>query len=333
MSNIRLITTGGTIASSRKEGSDRVVANVSGAELKSRLHDPLEGIDITVDDFCSVGSFAFDLPLAFSLARHIDEALASDDCDGVVVTHGTDTMEESCYMADLIVGSDKPVVFTGAQRHAGDPDTDGPRNIAEAVRVAASSAAHGLGAMIVFEQDIHAGRDVTKAHTSRVDTFRSNSYGKLGEVDGENVFIYRRPAQRYHAKVERIVPEVELMKLAMGASPAFLDFAVAQGARAIVIEAFGRGNAPNGFSETIAPIVERGIPVVIASRCHEGRTRPIYGGGSGSGGKDLADVGVIFSGDLSSLKARILASVLLGGGADIEDFRHAFEQAAGTHSA
>ena len=96
----------------------------------------------------------------------------------------------------LVDRGDKPVVFTGAQRHAGDPDTDGPRNIAEAVRVAASPAARGIGAMIVFEQDIHAGRDVTKAHTSRVDTFRSSSYGKLGEVDGENVFIYRRPAQR-----------------------------------------------------------------------------------------------------------------------------------------
>ncbi|WEX07204.1 asparaginase [Chelativorans sp. AA-79] len=324
MSRIRLITTGGTIASSRKAGSDRVVANISGAELKARLHDPLDGIEIEIDDFSSVGSFAFDLPLAFSLARHINSVLAKEDCDGVVVTHGTDTMEESCYMADLIVNSDKPVVFTGAQRHAGDADTDGPRNIAEAMRVAAAPQARGIGAVIVFEQDIHAARDVTKAHTSRVDTFRSNSYGKLGEVDGENVFIYRRPTGRFHADVTRIVPEVELMKLAMGSSPAFLDFAVGQGARAIVIEAFGRGNAPNGFAEAIAPIVAKGIPVIVASRCQEGRTRPIYGGGSG--GKDLADAGVIFSGDLSGLKARILAAVLLGKNAGMDAFRRDFEK-------
>ncbi|WP_048645727.1 asparaginase [Nitratireductor soli] len=327
MSKIRLITTGGTIASSRKEGSDRVVANVSGAELKARLHDPLEGIDIEVDDFCSVGSFAFDLPLAFSLAQHIDTVLADAECDGVVVTHGTDTMEESCYMADLLVTSNKPVVFTGAQRHAGDPDTDGPRNIAEAVRVAASPQARGLGAVIVFEQDIHAGREVTKAHTSRVDTFRSNGYGKLGEVDGKNVFVYRKPAQRFHVDAQEVVPEVELMKLAMGSSPAFLEFAVARGARAVVIEAFGRGNAPNGFADAIAPIVERGVPVIVASRCHEGRTRPIYGGGSG--GKDLADAGVMFSGDLSGLKARILASVLLGRAEGMDQFRRDFERAAG----
>lgn len=327
MSKIRLITTGGTIASSRKEGSDRVVANVSGAELKARLHDPLAGIDIEVDDFCSVGSFAFDLPLAFSLAQHIDTVLADPECDGVVVTHGTDTMEESCYMADLLVTSSKPVVFTGAQRHAGDPDTDGPRNIADAVRVAASPQARGLGAVIVFEQDIHAGREVTKAHTSRVDTFRSNGYGKLGEVDGENVFIYRKSAQRFHVDAHEAVPEVELMKLAMGSSPAFLEFAVARGARAVVIEAFGRGNAPNGFADAIAPVVKRGVPVIVASRCHDGRTRPIYGGGSG--GKDLADAGVIFSGDLSGLKARILASVLLGRAAGMDQFRRDFERAAG----
>lgn len=326
MSKINLITTGGTIASSRKEGSDRVVANVSGAELKSHLHDPLAGIDIEVDDFCSVGSFAFDLPLAYSLARHIDTALADADCDGVVVTHGTDTMEESCYMADLLVASDKPVVFTGAQRHAGNPDTDGPRNIAEAIRVAAAPRARGLGAVIVFEQDIHAGRDVTKAHTARVDTFRSNAYGKLGEVDGENVCIYRKPAQRFHVEAQKVVPEVELMKLAMGSSPAFLEFAVARGARAIVIEALGRGNAPNGFAEAIAPIVDKGIPVIVASRCQEGRAHPIYGGGSG--GKDLADAGAIFAGDLSGLKARILASVLLGRDAGNEQFRRDFERAA-----
>lgn len=327
MRRVVLITTGGTIASSRDRQSDRLVANVSGGELRSRLRDPLEGIDIVVDDFCSVGSFAFDLPLAFSLAQHIKAVLDDPDCDGVVVTHGTDTMEESCYMADLLVGGDKPVVFTGAQRHAGDADSDGPRNIAEAVRVAASRSARGLGAMIVFEQDVHAAREVTKAHTSRVDAFRSNAHGKLGEVDGEDVFIHRKPVGRLHIDSRRPVPEVELMKLAMGSSPAFLEFAVARGARAVVIEAFGRGNAPNGFAEAIAPIVESGVPVIIASRCPEGRTRPIYGGGSG--GRDLADAGVIFSGDLSGLKARILASVLLGRDAGMDRFREDFERAAG----
>lgn len=322
MAHVRLITTGGTIASSRQEGSDRVVANVAGEALRRRLHDPLEGIEIVVDDFCSVGSFAFDLQLAHALAKHIDEVLAAGECEGVVVTHGTDTMEESCYMADLIVRSDRPVVFTGAQRHAGDPDTDGPRNIAEAVRIAASPQARGIGATILFEQHLHAARDVTKSHTSRVDTFRSGSYGKLGEIDGENVYIQRRPLLRRSYDAPAVVSEVELMKLAMGTSPAFLDFAAANGARAVVIEAFGRGNTPLGFPEAIGRLIGAGIPVIVASRCHEGHTKPIYGGGSG--GKDVADAGAIFAGDLSGLKARILVSVLLGAGMEIEAIRREF---------
>jgi L-asparaginase len=102
------------------------------------LHDPLPGVEIQVEEFCNVGSYAFDLPLAFALAARINEKLDERDCSGVVVTHGTDTMEESAYMADLLVRSDKPVVITSAQRAADQPDTDGPRNIADSVRLAAS---------------------------------------------------------------------------------------------------------------------------------------------------------------------------------------------------
>ncbi|MBC8129341.1 MAG: asparaginase, partial [Rhizobiaceae bacterium] len=130
MPTIQLITTGGTIASRPGAPGADVVASVSGADLRASLHDPLDGIALLVDDFCRVGSFAIDMKLAFRLARRIAAHLARPDCDGVVVTHGTDTMEESAFLADLLVPGDKPVVFTGAQRSADAPDTDGPRNIA-----------------------------------------------------------------------------------------------------------------------------------------------------------------------------------------------------------
>lgn len=322
MARVALLTTGGTIASSRAAGSDRVVANIAGAALRASLRDPLEGIDIEVEDFASVGSFAIDLPLAFRLARRVEAILSAGVHDGVVVTHGTDTMEESCYMADLLLSGARPAVFTGAQRHAGDTDTDGPRNIADAVRLAAAPEASNLGAVIVFEQQVHAVREVTKAHTSRTDTFRSASYGKLGEVDGKDVFIHRRPLNRQRYDPPCIVPEVELMKLVMGASPAFLDYAAGEGARGFVIEAFGRGNTPPGFPQAIERLAARGIPIVIASRCHEGYTRPVYGGGSG--GKDLEDAGAIFAGDLAGPKARILLAVLLGLDMDVEAVRGEF---------
>ncbi|MCX5579376.1 asparaginase [Kaistia terrae] len=326
MPQITLITTGGTIASRLAADGRDVVASVSGADLRATLHDPLEGIEIAIDEFCNVGSYAIDLPLAFNLARRIAEHLANPACDGVVVTHGTDTMEESAWMADLLVTSDKPVVFTGAQRSADEPDTDGPRNIADAIRIAASPTARGLGVMIVFEQDFHAARDVTKTHASRVDTFRSGEHGKLGEVDGDRVLVHRKPLLRKAYAPGQVETDVELIKMVMGASDRAIRFAAASGAKAIVLEGFGRGNATPAVTRAVAELAETGIPVIVASRCPEGRVKPIYGNG---GGKDLERAGVIFAGDLSGIKARILASVLLGLGLEREEIRAEFEVLGG----
>ena len=318
MTTIRLITTGGTIASRPGGAKADVVAELGGAELKASLHDPLEGIAVELDDFCKVGSFAIDLPLSFALARRIADHLEDPGCDGVVVTHGTDTMEESAYLADLLVASDKPVVFTGAQRSADAPDTDGPRNIANAIRLAAAPAARGLGAMICFEGDFHAARDVTKTHTSRTDTFRSGEHGKLGEVDDAVVSVHRRTGPRKVFAAERIEGDVELIKLAMGSSDRLIRAAAAGGAKAIVVEAFGRGNPTPAITAAIAEIVAAGTPVILCSRCPEGRVKPVYGNG---GGKDAERAGAIFAGDLSGVKARLLAAVLLGAGYDMAGLR------------
>ncbi|RIY03246.1 asparaginase [Aureimonas flava] len=311
MPRIQLVTTGGTIASRAETTAANadVVASVRGEALRAGLHDRLEGIEIAVDDFCSVNSFSIDLPLAFELARRVGAHLADPSCDGVVVTHGTDTMEESAYLADLVVSSKKPVVFTGAQRSADAPDTDGPRNISEAVRLATSPDAVGLGAMILFEGDFHAARDVTKTHTARTDTFRSGEHGKLGEVDGSIVRVHRRPVLRRTFVPTRIETGVELVRMAMGASDRVLRFLVGEGARAIVLEGFGRGNTPPVVTAAAAEIIAGGIPVIVASRCPEGRVKPVYGNG---GGRDLERAGAIFAGDLTGAKARILAAVALG---------------------
>lgn len=194
MKNVTLIATGGTIASSAEVEGGAVNAGLTGETLLNSLHERPADIAVTVENFDSAGSYALDLATIHRLCAHIDRVLAHPDVDGVVITHGTDTMEESAFLAWLLVQSDKPVVFTGAQRHAGQPDTDGPRNILDALAVAATPRMHGMGAVILFEGDIHGGRYVTKAHTSRVDTFRSVGLGKLGEVDGGQVHLYARPA-------------------------------------------------------------------------------------------------------------------------------------------
>lgn len=319
MARIQLITTGGTIASRPGGARADVVAEMTGADLRASLHDPLEGIDLAVDDFCRVGSSALDMPLALSLVRRIAEHVARPDCDGVVVTHGTDTMEESAFLADLLVPGDKPVVFTGAQKSADAPDTDGPRNIANAVRLAAAPQARGLGAMICFDDEFHAARDVTKTHTSRTDTFRSGEHGKLGEVDGTDVIVHRRPLiRRTYAMPARLESEVDLVKLGLGTSDRLLRALVAGGTKALVIEGFGRGNCRPVVTEAIGEIVQGGVPVIMCSRCPEGRVKPIYGNGAG---KDVARNGGIFSGDLAGVKARILAAVLLGLGEGPERLR------------
>jgi L-asparaginase len=310
MKNVTLIATGGTIASAADKSAGAVNAGLTGEALLASLHAPLDGIDVTVENFEAAGSYALDLATIYRLCARIDEVLAEDSVDGVVVTHGTDTMEESVFLAWLLVASEKPVVFTGAQRHAGQPDTDGPRNIRDAISAAADEALHGVGAVILFEGDIHGARYVTKAHTSRVDTFRSVGHGKLGEVDCGVTHLYSRPAQeRLVVEAPALDPNVELISLGLGTTPRLMKLAGEAGVSGIVLAAFGRGNAPRGFADEISRFSEMGVPVVVASRCHEGRTRPVYG--NDSGGVTLKANGAIFAGDLPAVKARLLLAALV----------------------
>ena len=310
MSHIVLVATGGTIASYAKTEGGAVTAGLSGDRLLESLHAPLPGITVEVDNIEAAGSNALTLETIYKLCRHIDARLAEPGVDGVVVTHGTDTMEESAFLARLLVRSDKPVVFTGAQRHAGQPDTDGPRNMHDALLCAAAPDLTGVGAVIVFEGEIHGARYVSKVHSSRVDTFRSNGHGKLGEIDEGEVHLYTRPARpRQVIDAPSLDPNVELIALGLGSMPRYLEWCASNGVSGVVIEAFGRGNAPKGFAAVCRKLVAAGIPVILATRCPEGRTRAIYG--ADSGGVTMVEAGAILSGDLSAAKARLLLAALL----------------------
>lgn len=326
MIRICLLTTGGTIASRRNAKTGDVVSSIKGTDLREMLYDPLDGIEIEIEEFCNIGSYAMDLARAHALANRINEKLADPAISGVVVTHGTDTMEESAFLVDLLLTSDKPVVFTGAQRNADYPDTDGPRNIADSIRLAGSPLARGLGAMICFEQEFHAARDVLKTHTSRVDTFKSGDHGKLGEIDGEVISLSRRPVLRKTYAAPKVEADIELIKMVMGMSDRAIRFAADSGAKAIVIEGFGIGNTTPAVTFAVKDIIAKGTPVIVTSRCSRGRVKPVYGNG---GGKDLEAAGAIFAGDLSGPKARILAAVLTGLGQSIEEMRSEFTQIGG----
>lgn len=326
MAWVSLITTGGTIAARRNSKGGEVVVNLAGERLAESIIDRPDGIEIRVDDFLNIASFAMTLELAFDLAQRINMHLNDADCVGVIVTHGTDTMEETAYLCDLLLTSGKPAVFTGAQRKADDLAADGPRNLSDALRLAASPTGQGLGAVVMFEQQFHAARDVTKGHTSRVDAFNSRSHGKLGEIDGEVINLSRRPVHRKVYSAARVEPRVELIRMALGSDDRFIRHAAECGAKAIVLEGFGRGNTPPAITDAVNDIVANGVLVVVTSRCGDGRVQPIYGNG---GGKDLEKAGAIFAGDLTGQKARVLVSLLLGAEMTMEQIKREIAEVGG----
>ncbi len=307
-----LLATGGTIASRYDPALKRTVASARAEDLLQALPGVREVADIEIENLATMPSFDMTVQFAFGLATRINEVLARREVHGVVVTHGTDTMEETSYLADLLLQSDKPAVFTGAQRAADDPHSDGPPNLLNAIRVAASEQACGLGALVCFNGTIHAARDVTKVHASAVETFQSYEHGALGEVDGNAVIIHRRPSLRRSFQISRLEERVEVFRLALGSDLSGLEALIQRGVAGIVIEGFGRGNGPTRLGALVRAATQKGIPVLITSRCPAGRVEPIYGGGGG--GRDLADAGGIFTGDLKGPKARLLLMVLLSAG-------------------
>jgi L-asparaginase len=308
---IVLLATGGTIASRYDPKLGSTVASQRADELLRMLPQVADFAEIEVHDIATIPSYQMDLQFAFGLARRIKDVLGRPEVAGVVVTHGTDTMEETCYLADLLLDSDKPAVFTGAQHAHDDPQSDGPLNLLNALRVAASPLTRGLGVMICFNATIHAARDVTKVHASAVETFQSYERGALGEVDGNKVIIHRRPVLRRSFKIDRLEESVELFRLVLGIDLRGLEAAIERGVAGLVIEGFGRGNGPSRLTELVRLATRKNIPVLITSRCPVGRVQPVYGGGGG--GRDLADAGGIFAGDLKGPKARLLLMVLLSG--------------------
>jgi L-asparaginase len=309
-----VVSTGGTIAMRPDPATGKLVPAVSGEELVEMLAWP-DAPPLELDDFASVPSFDMHGELAVSLARRVGEHAADEDVAGVVVTHGTDTMEETVYLVDRLLASEKPVVLTGAQRAADERDTDGPRNLRDAVRVALSPSARGRGALICFGGEIHAAREARKVHTVSLMAFSSPGSGPLGSVDGERVVFRARPERRPPLTPPAgPLPRVDLLRLYAGADARFVRAAVESGSRAIVLEGTGRGNANEQVLEGVREAVSAGVPVVVASRCLAGRVEPVYGRG---GGKDLAEAGALFAGDLAGPKVRVLIQLALAAHLDV----------------
>jgi L-asparaginase len=311
-----VVSTGGTIGMRPDPATGKLVPAVSGEELVDMLGWQ-DGPPLELDDFAGVPSFDMHGDLALALSDRVRDHCRRGDVAGVVVTHGTDTMEESVYLVDRLLDSEKPAVFTGAQRAADEPDSDGPRNLRSAIRVALAPEARERGALIVFDGGVHAAREARKVHTTALRAFASPGYGALGHVDGERVLFRRRPERsRPLRRPSGGLPQVDLIRLYAGADDRFLRASLESGSRAIVLEGTGRGNANERVLPGVEAAVRAGVPVVVCSRCVAGRVEPVYGRG---GGKDLAEVGALFAGDLAGPKARVLLQLVLAAELDVEE--------------
>jgi len=325
---IKIISTGGTISTQPDPSKGRLTASLLGQDLVKKVPGLQSIAEIQVEQFCNVLSFALTLEDMFRLAQTVNKSLAEEEIDGIVVTHGTATMEESAYMMDLLLKSEKPVVYTGAMYSASDPDSDGPRNILYSCHVAANDDAWGKGALVCFNGEVHAARDVAKTHTFSVQTFHSFEHGILGSVDEEKVVFYRAPLLRYTVETPQAVQEVDLIKVVAGMDDRLLKAAADSGVKGIVVEGLpGYGAVPPRVLWGMRDVINRGIPIVYTSRSPIGRVAPIkYGGGGGA--LDISDTGAIFAGDLRPVKARILLSLVLGATTDFKEIEAIVKQVA-----
>ncbi len=310
MKRIIIITTGGTIAMRADAHAGGAVPVLAGTDLLSAL--PKNLADLRAEAFSNLPSAQFTVDQIWSLSRRAAELVTGNDFDAVVITHGTDTMEESAYLCDLTIDSPKPIVLTGAMRSASDVGYEGLANLAAAVRVAASDNARGLGTLVVMNDEIHAARDVTKTHTTALDTFQTPVYGPLGFVDYGGVVIGRKPLLREFIPATRLEPNVQLLELAVGMGPELLELSIQAGARGIVLEGLGGGRLPPAWLPVVRRTMQAGVPIVVTARVGSGRTVDRYGYSGAH--RDLVASGCWFAEGLNGQKARIKLMVALGTG-------------------
>jgi L-asparaginase len=322
---VKMIATGGTIAMKIDPVKNAPVPAISGEDLVATVPEIAKVARIEVLNLANVPSDYMDPVLWVALQKAVVEALARPEVAGVIVSHGTDTLEETAYFLDLTVSSDKPIVLIGAQRNASEKDFDGPRNILNAARICVSPDARGKGAMIALNNQINAAREVTKTHTSDVETFKSGDFGFLGNVDSDRVLFHRAPLRRQHVPLTQDkLPYVEIVSMYGGADGAMIRAAVAAGAKAIVVQGLGWGNVNIPMYEAVREAIAKKVAVIISTRVQNGRVLPVYG--FKGGGKTLKEAGAVMADNLSPQKARILAMLVLQKTSDTTELQKFFDR-------
>lgn len=323
-----VVGTGGTIASRFDPSLGGHVSAASARDLVEAVPELDKVAEIRVVEHSNINSALMDTRTAFTLRDTLRRVLADEAVAGAVVTHGTATLEESAYLMDLTLGSEKPVVFTGAQRNADEKDPDGPRNLLYAAMIAADPEARGRGVLAALAGQIYAARDVTKVNPEIVTCFGARDGGPVGAVSKYGgVSFFSMPQRRIHLEVDHVKPEVHIIKMVQGGSDLLFRACVEARVDGIVVEGSGGGNVNRPYYDGVCAALEAGIPVIAGLRLVSGA--PHAGKGYPGSFQSLVDKGAIAAGFLSGLKARILLMVALAHTQDRDALREIFRKAGG----
>lgn len=321
MKHLLVIHTGGTISMSQDQ-SNKVVTNDI---------NPISMHQDVINQYAQIDELnPFNVPSPHMTIQHVKqlkdiilEAVTNKYYDGFVITHGTDTLEETAFLLDLILGIEQPVVITGAMRSSNEIGSDGLYNYISAIRVASDEKARHKGVMVVFNDEIHTARNVTKTHTSNTNTFQSPNHGPLGVLTKDRVQFHHMPYRQQALENVNDKLNVPLVKAYMGMPGDIFSFYSREGIDGMVIEALGQGNIPPSALEVIQQLVSLNIPIVLVSRSFNGIVSPTYA--YDDGGYQLAQQGFIFSNGLNGPKARLKLLVALSNNLDKAEIKSYFE--------
>ena len=304
---ILVLHTGGTIS---------MQADASGAVVTSQdnpmnhVTNPLKGIEVQAIDFFNLPSPHIKPKHMLALYHKIKEE--ADNYDGVVITHGTDTLEETAYFLDTMKIPNMPIVLTGAMRSSNELGSDGVYNYLSALRVASDDKSADKGVLVVMNDEIHAAKYVTKTHTTNVGTFQTPTHGPLGLVMKQEILYFKTAEPRVRFDLDCIQGLVPIISAYAGMTDELIDMLDIEHLDGLVIQAFGAGNIPKETAQKLETLLQKGIPVALVSRCFNGIAEPVYA--YQGGGVQLQESGVLFVKELNAQKARLKLLIALNAG-------------------
>ncbi|GAB6138595.1 asparaginase [Halanaerobaculum tunisiense] len=319
MKKIKIITTGGTIAMGPDETTHQMVPQLSGADLLQQIPQLESMAQLELIQYTNLDSSQLQPESILELSQLVENSLAQDDISGVIITHGTDTLEETAYLLDLMINHPKPVVLTGALRSFKQPSSDATANLIQSLQTILEPHSKNRGVLVVLNNLIHAARFVAKTHTNKLEAISSLHHGPLGTIDHCGVHYFASLKPQVTVKTSSLTNQVEIIKLGVGSTDNLIQAALDAGCQGLVIEAFGVGTLPYEVTPGLQRAKKKRVPVVITSRAREGRVYNLYGASAGE--VEIADLNLIFGENLTSAQARLLLMLLLSQDKSIPEIR------------